>query len=132
LEPELGEIHRMIEQLITILDALSPIKLLPRRSSEHDVLYGYVPDLLIQAVTTSLTKELVEHGYEVHLCEWADEIVLLALTTQPQPLAIRLTSSATERYNLYALSRPQNAQALWQWAHAMVRQQVRERRSHQM
>ncbi len=121
----------MIEQLITILDALTPIKLLPRHSAEMDVLYGYVPDLLLQAVTASVTRALAEHSYEVHRCEWTDEVVLLAFNARPQPLAIRLTSSATERYNLYALSRPQNAQALWQWAHAMVRQQTRERRSHQ-
>jgi hypothetical protein len=121
----------MIEQLITILDALTPIKLLPHRSFELDVLYGYVPELLLKAVTASLARELVGHGYEVHRCEWDDEVVILAITTQPQPLAIRLTCSATERYNLYALSRPQNAQALWQWAHGMMRQQARERRSHQ-
>lgn len=118
----------MITQLLALLDALGDVKILPRRASEADVLYGYVDPTDLQSAAAELSAALGRHGYEVHRCDWPGEIVLLALNDLPRPLAIRLTSSADERYNLYALGRPGNAQALWQWAQTMVRQQARKRR----
>ena len=120
----------MMEQLTTIIDALADIKLLPRHPSEADVLYGYVARHELPGVVGKVVRSLAERGYEVHRCEWEGEVVLLALNSLPRPLAIRLTSSSTERYNLYALSRPPSAQMLWQWAQAMVRQNTRKRRGH--
>lgn len=117
----------MDEQLIAIVDALDGIKLLPRRTAERNVLYGYVHKDEISEVIAAMTRALHDHGYEVHCCDWPDNVVLLALNTT-QPFAIRITSSTTERYNLYVLSRPQTPQALWQSAQVMLRQQVRERR----
>lgn len=118
----------MIEQLTTILDALADIKLLPRRAFETDVLYGYVLPDQLEIVVASVVGALSEHGYEVHQCLWENEAVLLAINNPPQPLAMRLTASSSERYNLYAMSRPRSAQVLWQWAQGMMRQQVRKRR----
>lgn len=118
----------MISQLVALLDALGDVKILPRRASETDVLYGYVDPADLSNVVAELSAALSRHGYEVHRCDWPGETVLLALNDPPQPLAIRLTASATERYNLYAMGRPGNAQALWQWAQRMIREQTRKRR----
>lgn len=120
----------MIEQLTTILDALADIKLLPRRAFETDVLYGYVLPNQLETVVSSVARALSEHGYEVHECQWENEAVLLAINNPPQPLAMRLTASSSERYSLYSMSRPRNAQMLWQWAQSMMRQRVRQRRKH--
>lgn len=120
----------MIEQLTTILDALADIKLLPRRAFETDVLYGYVLPNQLETVVSSVARALSEHGYEVHECQWENEAVLLAINNPPQPLAMRLTASSSERYSLYSMSRPRNAQMLWQWAQGMMRQRVRQRRKH--
>lgn len=117
----------MNEQIMNLLDALTGIKLLPRRAFEQDVIYGYVTADQLAHIVNQLTHELSARGYDVHCCEWPGETVLLALH-EAQPLALRLTSSAGERYNLYALSRPRTAQALWQWAQAMLRHDARRRR----
>lgn len=122
----LGEV--MVEHLTTILDALDGVRLLPRRAFESDVVYGYIGREHLAAMVERISATLDIRGYEVHHCEWADETVLLALNGTARPLALRLTACPTERYNLYALSRPQTAQALWQWAQAMLREQVRQRR----
>lgn len=118
----------MDEHLTTILDALEGVKLLPRRAFEADVVYGYIEREYLAAMIERICMTLRTRSYEVHHCEWTDEAVLLALDGTAHPFALRLTSSAAERYNLYALSRPQTAQALWQWAQAMVRQHARQRR----
>jgi hypothetical protein len=118
----------MDEHLTTILDALEGVKLLPRRAFEADVVYGYIGRERLAAMAERISATLHTRGYEVHRCEWADEVVLLALDGTAHPFALRLTASAAERYNLYALSRPQTAQALWQWAQAMLRQRARQRR----
>lgn len=118
----------MDEHLIMILDALDGVRLLPRRAFESDVVYGYIQQEHLAAMVTRISATLHTRGYEVHHCEWPGEAVLLALNGTAHPLALRLTTCPTERYNLYALSRPQTVQALWQWAQAMVRQQVRQRR----
>jgi hypothetical protein len=117
----------MDDQLARLLDALHGVRLLPRRAFETNVVYGYVAPDELTAVTISLLDALVGEGYEVHQCAWPDETVLLALNNTPEPLAIRLTGSADERYNLYALSRPRSAQALWQWAQTMQRQHSRRK-----
>lgn len=122
----LGE--TMDDHLTTILDALDGVRLLPRRAFERDVVYGYIDREHLAAMVARISASLHAHGYEVHCCEWPDEVVMLALNGTAHPLALRLTACSTERYNLYALSRPQTAQALWQWAQAMVRQLVRQRR----
>ena len=118
----------MIEQLTIIIDALADIRLLPRRDFETDVLYGYVLPSELEIVVASVVRALSQHGYEVHQCVWENEAVLLAINDPPQPLAMRVTASPSERYNLYAMSRPRSAQTLWQWAQGMMRQQVRRRR----
>ncbi len=118
----------MLEQLSTIIDALADVRLLPRRVFESDVLYGYVLPNQLETVVPAVVRALGEHGYEVHQCIWENEAVLLAINNPPQPLAMRLTASPAERYNLYSMSRPRNAQTLWQWAQGMIRQQARKRR----
>lgn len=118
----------MEQHLLAIIDALDNVKLLPRHSGEQGVLYGFVPLEHSAAALPVIVQALEEHGYEVHRCVWRHECVLLALNATAQPLALRITASATERYNLYRLSRPQSPQALWQWAQATVRQQARARR----
>lgn len=118
----------MLEPFTRFLDALVKVKLLPAHPSETDVLYGYVGGGDLLPIVEGLAQVLQAHGYEVHRCEWQDEAVLLAIDAVPHPLAIRLTASASERYNLYALSRPANAQMLWQWAQRRVRHNARSRR----
>lgn len=118
----------MSERLIELLDVLNEVKLLPRRSSEHGVAYGYVEPEVLAPVSARISRKLSMLGYEVHQCTWDGEVVLLAINNMPHPFAFRLTSSAEERYNLYALSRPETAQTLWQWAQAMTRQQLRQQR----
>jgi hypothetical protein len=115
----------MNEHLTAILEALSGVKLLPRRPPETNIVYGYVMAECLAAMVAQVSGRLSCRGYEVHQCVWGDEAVLLALNGTASPLALRLTSSAAERYNLYARSRPQHAQALWQWAQAMERDHVR-------
>jgi hypothetical protein len=119
----------MDEHLTAILDALDGVKLLPRRPPETNIVYGYVAADRFKRVVAQVVHTLNRRGYEVHQCLWADEAVLLALKDTPHPLAVRLTSSPTERYNLYVLSRPQHAQALWQWAQAMTLEHMRKRRT---
>lgn len=118
----------MDEHVLVIIDALAGVKLLPRRAFEADVLYGYVDRAQQEQLVARVCETLRQRGYELHRCAWPDEVVLLALDGTAHPFALRLTASATERYNLYALSRPRSAQQLWQWAQAMLRQQARQRR----
>lgn len=118
----------MDTHLTAILDVLHGVKLLPRRPPEQNILYGYVQSDRLGAVVAQVSAALSCRGYEVHQCSWSGEAVLLALDGTKHPLALRLTSSSSERYNLYALSRPQHAQALWQWAQAMVRDHIRQQR----
>lgn len=118
----------MDQHVMMILDALDGVKLLPRRAFEVDVLYGYIEREHLAAMVTRISETLRARGYEVHHCEWSNETILLALDGTAHPFALRLTASAAERYNLYALSRPQTAQLLWQWAQAMLREQARRRR----
>ena len=120
----------MHQHLTAILNALYDVKLLPRQPLEVDVLYGYVAPLQRAEVIAAVVESFETHGYEVHQCAWGDEVVLLVLSSAIEPLAVRLTSSTSERYNLYTLSRPNTAQALWQWAHQMFRQHVRTQRDH--
>ncbi|HEX6289476.1 MAG TPA: hypothetical protein VFZ66_09815 [Herpetosiphonaceae bacterium] len=117
----------MDEHLAAILEALDGVKLLPRRPAETNVVYGYVLPEQLAAIVARVADALNRRGYEVHRCMWAGEAVLLALNGTAHPLALRITSSSAERYNLYALSRPQHAQALWQWAEAMARSHARQR-----
>lgn len=119
----------MHRHLTVILDALHEVKLLPRQPGETDVAYGYVAAQHRTDVIAEVVRALKTQGYEVHQCTWADEAVLLALDGTEHPLAIRLTASVAERYNLYALSRPRTAQALWQWAHMMFREYLRAQRN---
>lgn len=118
----------MDTHLTAILDVLHGVKLLPRRRPEHNIVYGYVQAERLALVVARVADALICRGYEVHQCNWGGEAVLLALNNTQDPLALRLTSSSSERYNLYALSRPQHAQALWQWAQAMRRDHLRQRR----
>ena len=118
----------MEQHILAIMDALDNVKLLPRRPQEQGVLYGFVQSEYVTAALPTIVQALEERGYEVHQCVWLHECVLLALNSTAQPLALRITTSTTERYNLYRLGRPQSPQALWQWAQATVRQQARERR----
>jgi hypothetical protein len=118
----------MDEHLTAILDALEGVKLLPRRPPETNIVYGYVAPDQLKVMVAQVVQALNRRGYEVHQCLWASEAVLLALNHTPHPLALRLTSSRAERYSLYALSRPQHPQALWQWAQAMAREHMRKRR----
>lgn len=118
----------METHLTAILDVLHGVKLLPRRPPEQNIVYGYVQADRLAAVVAQVADALSCRGYEVHQCNWGGEAVLLALNGTKHPLALRLTSSRGERYNLYTLSRPQHAQALWQWAQAMVRDHLRQQR----
>lgn len=118
----------MDAHLTAILDALHGVKLLPRRPPEQNIVYGYVQADRLIAVVAQVSAALGRRGYEVHQCSWSGEVVLLALDGTKHPLALRFTSSSSERYNLYALSRPQHAQALWQWAQAMLRDHLRQQR----
>lgn len=118
----------MDEHLTAILDALHGVKLLPRRPSEINIVYGYIVAERMQAVVAQVIDALSSRGYEVHQCSWSSEVVLLALNGTAHLLALRFTSSNLERYNLYTLSRPEYAQALWQWAQAMVREDVCKQR----
>ncbi len=115
----------MDERLGELLDALAGVRLLPHRPDERGVIYGYVAAESLATVVRQLTAMLVDHRYEVHHCAWRGDVVLLALRAGMEPLAIRLTSRADERYNLYALSRPRSAPALWQWAQVMARRHTR-------
>jgi hypothetical protein len=119
----------MDERLIGLLDALDGVRLLPQRHGERGVVYGYVAVEAFDAAVGQLIATLAEQHYEVHRCAWRGDIVLLALQDGADPLAIRLTSAADERYNLYALSRPQSSQTLWQWAQVTARQAHRRRES---
>lgn len=115
--------HRM-----AVLDALSNVKLLPRRATEANVVYGFVDQREAPAIVQAIVAWLHGRGYEVHCCEWIGETVLLALNGTPDPLAIRLTTSPGARYDLYTLSRPASPQTLWQWAQGARLQQARRDR----
>jgi hypothetical protein len=117
----------MDDRLSELLDVLGAVRLLPHRPDERGVIYGYVADESLATVVKQLVATLVAQRYEVHRCAWRGEIVLLALRDDMEPFAFRLTSRADERYNLYALSRPRSASALWQWAQVMVRRHTRRR-----
>jgi hypothetical protein len=118
----------MNDHRTAVLDALTNVKLLPRRAAEADVVYGYVDQREAPMIVWAILAWLRQHRYEVHCCEWIGETVLLALNGTPEPTAIRLTTSPAERYTLYTLSRPATAQALWQWAQGARLQQVRRDR----
>ena len=118
----------MDKRLIGLLDALDGVRLLPPRTGERGVVYGYVSDEACESVINQVITTLTAQQYSVRRCAWHGDVVLLALQHGVEPLAIRLTTSADERYALYALSRPQSAQSLWRWAQVTARRQTRRRR----
>jgi phosphomannomutase len=119
----------MDDRHLWLLDALAAVRLLPRRAEEHEVIYGYVARESLPAAAATIAAALESRGCEVRRIAARDDTVILARHCDDAPLAIRLTASSRARYDLYALSRPATAQALWQWAQVMARHQQRRDRS---